>query len=137
MARKNYSDEFRKHIVNLCDEASRKGESVSDILNEHNIASSLLSSWRKKYRDSDDEIKCPAEVMREFGVDPVGDEIELQEKYPDPEPEEIETFSVESGQVNIPDQIHRESVILALVVSGYIVHQTFEDGQFFVNYERS
>ena len=132
MSKNIYTDDFRKYIVKLCDEAKEKGESVADILNEYNIASSLLSNWRKKYKDSDDEIKCPAEVMREFGVDP-----EAEENEPKNEGlEEIETFFVSSDCLNIPDQMHRESVIVALVTSGYTVHQTVEDGQYFVNYER-
>jgi transposase-like protein len=136
MERKNYSEEFKKKIVRLCDSTKERGETVGDVLEKYNVASSLLCNWRKKFNSekTGSEIiaeaisEIPTDVMREFGVDPCGDEIELQE--------ETEDGPQENGCIIINDEMRRESVATALFMSGYTIWQTVENGQYFINFQK-
>jgi len=127
---KKWTEKQKIKVVERCDIAKNSGGRVDIILKEIGASSSQLCDWRKKFGKEKPSIK---NVMKAFGVEPVGDEIELQ----DDGPEEIETFLLSSDCLDIPDEYNRDAVIVALVRSGYTVSQTVEDGHYFVNYERS
>lgn len=134
MQGKEYSDEFRKEVIKSCDEAKANGQKVGDVLRRYGIGSGSLSTWRKKFRhQSEKEKSVIVNVMRDFGVEPCDDEIELQ----DEEPEEIENDSEETQTftIKINDEYHRGAVIVALVMSGYVVWETQDSGDYFINYE--
>lgn len=122
--RKQWSEEEKQEIVEACNSAKENGTTVRDVLEYYDARSSQLCLWRKEYAAKTEKPDYPVEIMQEFGVDPAGDEIEI----------EVDE-ETEAGRLSIQNENHRECTIIALVVAGYRVWIEVENGNYFIYYE--
>ena len=113
---KPYKEDFKREIVSRAQLEKASGGTYKHVAEETGIHHTLIGKWIKKYGDNpvEKEIEIPAEIFEEFGVD-------------DEEPE--------ADRLRINNECKRESVIVALVVSGYTVWQEQENGDFYIYYE--
>ena len=117
--KRKWTEEEKREVVRRCDAAKENGETVKAALEDLGASCSQLSKWRRDYRE------IPEEVYQAFGVEP--------EKY---RKSELEADAEEDGRLNVNDEYRRETIAINLFMSGYIVWQTCEAGDYFVNFQK-
>jgi len=117
--KRKWTEEEKREVVRRCDAAKENGETVKAALKDLGASSSQLFKWRRDYRD------IPEEVYQAFGVEP--------EKY---RKSELEADAEEDGRINVNDHYDREKIAGKIFIAGYIVWQTCEAGDYFVNFQK-